>query len=266
MKPGFTVKAIGILMAIIFIFPTIVVVGSSFNAGTFIRFPPEGWSTRWYDEIFTDDKWVEAFTASFKVAILAGILAMIVGTLMAFGAARGKVIPPGLITALAVMPIVIPTVVAGIGFYIVAIRVDLTGSVLGLALAHSTLGVPYVFINVLAALTSVERNVEEAARICGASETVTLMKITLPLIAPAAVIGGVLAFIGSWDEVIIAGFLNDPQFHTLPVVIYSDVRSGAEPSTSAVASMVTLVSVLMLGAAAGLPALHKKRVFRRKKA
>ncbi|MCU1689740.1 MAG: Binding-protein-dependent transport system inner rane component, partial [Jatrophihabitantaceae bacterium] len=164
MKPGFTVKAIGLLMAAIFVFPTIVVVGTSFNASTLILFPPKGWSTKWYQEIFTTSKWTDAFQASLKVAVLAAIIAMVVGTLLAFTAARGKLIPSSVVTMLAVLPVVVPTVVAGLGFYIVAVRIDLSGGVLGLALAHSVLGVPYVFINVLAALTAVERNVEEAAR------------------------------------------------------------------------------------------------------
>jgi putative spermidine/putrescine transport system permease protein len=256
MKPGFVVRVITLLMAAIFIFPTIVVAGTSFNAGQFVVFPPKGWSLKWYQQIFETGAWTDAFYNSVKVAALAGILAMLVGTMLAFAAVRGRVLPQSLITSLAVLPIVVPTVVSGIGFYIVAIRVDLSGGVLGLALAHSTLGVPYVFINVIAALTAVDGHVEEAARVCGANEWVTMLRVTLPLIAPAAVIGGVLAFIGSWDEVIIAGFLTSPTFHTLPVVIYGDVRSGAQPSTSAVATMVTIVSILMLGAAAGIPALR----------
>jgi putative spermidine/putrescine transport system permease protein len=259
MKPGVAVRVFTLVMAALFFFPTVIVAGTSFNAGQFVVFPPQGWSLTWYRQVFENDQWTSALVASLQVGVIAGVIAMVIGTLLAFAAARGKLIPPSVVTSLAMMPVIVPTVIAGLGFYIVTTHIHFTANAWALGLAHATLGVPYVFINVLAALTAVDPRVEEASRVCGANEVVTLARVTLPLIAPAAVIGGVLAFIGSWDEVIVAGFLTSPTFRTIPVVIYGDVRDGAAPDTSAVATMVTVVSLLMLGAAVAVPALRNRK-------
>lgn len=262
MKPGIAMRVVTVVMAVIFFFPTIIVAGTSFNKSTLVIFPPDGWSLHWYGQVFSNGQWTQALLASLEVGILAGIVAMVVGTLLGFAAVRARLLPQPVLTALAMMPVIVPTVVAGLGFYVASVDVHYTGNAIALGLAHSTLGVPYVFINVIAALTAVDPSVEEASRVCGASELVTLAKVTFPLIMPAALIGAVLAFIGSWDEVIVAGFMTSPTFRTVPIVIYGNVRDGATPDTSAVATMVTLVSLLMLGAVAAVPALRGRRIGR----
>ena len=263
MKPGITVRVITIVMAAIFFFPTIIVAGTSFNKTAFVTFPPKGWSLTWYSTVFSDGQWTPAIINSLEVGVLAGLIAMVIGTLLGFAAVRARLLPQPVLTALAMLPVIVPTVVAGLGFYIVSVHIHYTGNAVALALAHATLGVPYVFINVIAALTAVDPSVEEASRVCGASEMVTLARVTLPLILPAALVGGVLAFIGSWDEVIVAGFMTSPSFRTVPIVMYGSVMNGATPDTSAVATMVTLVSLLLLGAIAAVPALRGRRMRRR---
>jgi ABC-type spermidine/putrescine transport system permease subunit II len=251
---------IALVLAVVFVLPTIVVVGSSFSPSSFISFPPDGFTMKWYEDVLGDPRWVRAFGSSLTVGLLAAVLAIVVGTLLAVGAARSRLISSSFITGLAVTPIVVPTVVAAVGAYIVAVNVGLTGSVLGLALAHSALGVPYVFIGVLAALTGVDASTEEAARVSGASEWTAFLRVTVPAIAPSALIGGMLAFITSWDEVIVAGFMTSPTFRTLPVVILAEVRSGATPATSAVATLVTLVSLgLMLVVGGGAALITRRR-------
>lgn len=263
MKPGITIRVITIVMAAVFFFPTIIVAGTSFNKSAMIVFPPKGWSLSWYSEVFHSGQWTQPIIASLEVGVLAGLIAMVAGTLLAFAAVRARLLPQPALTALAMLPVIVPTVVAGLGFYIVSVHIHFTGNAVALGLAHATLGVPYVFINVIAALTAVDPSVEEASRVCGASELVTLLRVTFPLIAPAALVGAVLAFIGSWDEVIVAGFMTSPTFQTVPILIYGNVRSGAAPDTSAVATMVTIVSLLLLGAVAAVPALRGRRTRRR---
>jgi putative spermidine/putrescine transport system permease protein len=262
-KPGVTVRVVTLVMAAVFFFPTIIVAGTSFNKSSFVVFPPKGWSLSWYETVFKDGQWTPAIIASLEVGVLAAAIAMLVGTLLGFAAARARLLPQPVVTALAMLPVIVPSVVAGLGFYIVSTDIHFTGNVIALGLAHATLGVPFVFINVIAALTAVDPSVEEASRVCGASELVTLVRVTLPLIAPAALVGGVLAFIGSWDEVIVAGFMTSPTFRTVPIVMYGNVLDGASPDTSAVATMVTLVSLLLLGAIAAVPALRGRRTRRR---
>ena len=246
MKPGPAVRALTVLLALVFTAPTLIVIATSFTEGSLVEFPPRGFSLQWFTDVFETPEWTDAFANSFQVGLIAAVLAMVAGTLLAMAAARGRFVPSGLATALAVMPLVVPLVIAGIGFYIVYVRVGLTGTVFSLGIAHAMLGLPFVFVNVLAALTNVDPRVEEAARVCGAGELTTFLRVTLPLIAPGAVIGGVLAFIASWDEVVVAIFLATPEFRTIPVVMLGEVRSGVTPATSAVATLVTVESVAML--------------------
>ncbi len=257
-KVGRFTQGFSLFLALIFIIPTIVVIGSSFTSGELLRFPPDGFSWRWYDEVIGDSALAEAFRNSLVVGVLAAVIAMATGISLALAAARGRGIPRGFVTALALTPLVVPLVVAAIGFYFVYVRIGLTGNILGMAIAHAVLGIPYVFINVLAALTGLSPNVEEAARISGASQLRTLVRITLPLVAPSAAIGGVLAFISSWEELIVSLFLVTPDFKTVPVVLWGEIREGISPATSAVATIVTLLSILASVLIALVPWLRTK--------
>jgi putative spermidine/putrescine transport system permease protein len=239
---GWTVRIIGVVVAVLLIAPTVIICATAFTSGTSVSFPPNGFSFRWIEDVLGDRRWMRAFGNSFAVGLLSAAFAMIAGAALALGAARARGRIASLFTAVSVLPMILPLVVGAIGFYLVYSRLGLTGNVLGLAIAHGVLGLPYVFVNVLAQLRSLDRRIEEAARIHGANEFVTLVTITLPLIAPATVVGGLLAFISSWDEVVVATFLSDARFQTLPVLMYSQIRSGVEPSVSAVALIVTVVT------------------------
>ncbi|WP_191906683.1 ABC transporter permease [Microbacterium lushaniae] len=248
------------LLAIVFVAPTTIVIATSFTSGNMILFPPQGFSFRWYEELFTTPRWTNAFATSFQVGILAALLAMILGTLLGLGAARGRGLVPGwLIMGLALSPMVVPTVVAAVGFYIAGANMGGVGNWIYLAIAHALMGLPFVFINVLASLGSVSESVEEAARISGASPLSTVLRITLPLILPSALVGGLLAFVTSFDEYIIASFLTSPWLRTLPVEMFADVTTGAQPSTSAVSTLVTAATLTILCLGAAIPALMRRR-------
>ncbi|GAB3599603.1 ABC transporter permease [Microbacterium tumbae] len=256
---------LSLVFAVIFIAPTAVVVGSSFSTGSFIVFPPKGFTLRWYDNVLSDPSWLRVFGNSAIVGVFAAIVAVVVGLLLAVAAARSRLVPSGVVTAMAMMPIIVPTVVAGLGYYILAVRMGLTGTAVGLIVAHAAIGVPYVFTGVLASLVGADKSVEEAARISGANEASAFVRVVLPRLIPAVASGGLLAFLSSWDEVVIAGFLTTPTFKTLPVQLFADVSGGATPEASAVATLVTLVSfglLAIVGLGLGATRLRKKRKVR----
>ena len=260
MKPGYFSRIAAGLLAVFLVIPTVIVIATSFTSGRTIIFPPQGFSFRWYEEVLSTERWTSSFLMSVQVGALAAVIAMVLGSLLALGAARGRGMLPGwAIVALAVSPMVVPTVVAGLGYYISGAAVGLVGTPLWLAIAHALMGMPFVFINVLASLGSISPSIEEASQVCGASLPQTLLRITLPLVAPAVIVGGVLAFISSFDEVIVASFLTSPTFRTLPVNMFSDVQGGAEPSTSAVAGIVTAASFVLLALIAAAPLLKKNK-------
>ncbi|GAA2000721.1 ABC transporter permease [Microbacterium ulmi] len=258
-RPRIATTLVAVLLALFFVFPTVVVIASSFGKGRIVEFPPRGLTWDWYAEIFTDRVWTGAFANSMVVGILAAAMAMAVGTVLAIAASRTRILPPMLVTGAAMIPVIVPGVVLSIGVYVIAVRVGLTGSVVGLAIAHAAIGVPFVFINVLARLAALDRQIEEAAQVCGAGQVTTLRTVTIPIVLPSVVIGGALAFISSWDEFMVALFMNSPTFRTIPVVVWGEVLSGAEPSTSAASAVVTLVSIVILGLAVGLPRTTERK-------
>lgn len=259
MKPGYFSRISTGILAVFLVIPTVIVVSTSFTSGRTIIFPPQGFSFRWYEEVLSTARWTSSFMTSIQVGIMAAGIAMVIGSFLAIGAARGKGLLPGwAIVALAISPMAVPTVVSGLGYYMTGAMIGVVGTPLWLAIAHAMMGIPFVFINVLASLGSISPSVEEAAQVCGATPASTMFRITLPLVAPSVIVGGVLAFISSFDEVIVASFLTSPTFRTLPVNMFSDVQGGAEPSTSAVAGIVTAASFVLLSLIAAAPLLRKQ--------
>ncbi len=266
MKARWFSITVSLFFALVFIAPTIVVVGSSFSEGSFIVFPPKGFTFDWYDQVLSDPSWAKVAGNSVLVGVLAALVAVVIGVLLAVAAARSRIIPGSLVTAMAMMPIIVPTVVAGLGYYILAVRLGLTGTPAALVIAHAAIGVPYVFAGVLASLVGADRSIEEAARVSGANEITAFLRVVLPRLAPAVASGALLAFLSSWDEVVIAGYLTTPTFKTLPVQLFADVSSGATPEASAVATLVTLVSFALLavvGLVLGAMRLWNKRKVRK---
>jgi putative spermidine/putrescine transport system permease protein len=245
MKAGIAIRVFAIVLAVVMIVPTIIICATAFTSGSTVSFPPVGFSFQWIADIVTDRRWVAAFGNSLLVGALAALFAMVAGSALALGASRVSGTLGKLFTAVALLPMIVPLVVGAIGFYIVYVSVGLTGNAVGLGLAHGVLGLPYVFVNVLAALRGIDPRLEEAARIHGATQTVSLFSVTLPLIAPATIVGGLLAFISSWDEVVVATFLSEVRFQTLPVLMYSQIRAGVDPSVSAVALIVTVATFVV---------------------
>lgn len=245
MKAGVSVRIVAVLIAIFLVLPTVIVVATSFTEGSIITFPPKGFSLRWFEEVLTSRRWTDALQNSLAAGLIAAAIAMVVGVSLAMAAARGTWMPRTALTMVALMPMLVPLVVIAIGVYLVFVQFGFYGSVWSIGVAHSLLGIPFVFVNVLAALTSLDLRVEEAARVSGASYPVTLFRITIPQILPSALIGGLFAFIVSWDEVVVANFLATPGFKTIPVMIWGQVREGLEPSTSAVSTILTAVTVVI---------------------
>lgn len=246
MRASWYVRGFGVLLGVVLILPTLIVVASAFTQGERVTFPPNGLSFRWFGEVLSSPLWMGSLLNSLQVAILAAIIAAVAGISLALAAARTKGPARGMFVVLGVTPSIVPLIVLGLGVFLVLLEFRVQGGILTLALAHAVLGVPYCFINVLAALRGLDPHVEEAARISGANNLQTVLQVTLPQILPATLVGALLAFVTSWDEVVVAIFLNTPTFRTLPVVIWGEVRSEFSPTISAIATILTIISVLVL--------------------
>jgi len=226
--------------------PTLVVVPMSFTASNALTFPPEGLSLRWYEKMLTDRQWSTGFVNSAQVAIVTAVASTILGTLAALGTVRGRFPGRNATQALILSPLIVPVIIIAIGMFSVFVRWKVAGSLPGLVLAHTALAVPFVVVNVAASLRTVDRNLELAAQSLGASPVRTFRRITLPLILPGVLAGGLFAFITSWDEVVVSIFLTSARFRTLPVEMWEQVRQVVDPTVAAVATTLLVVTTTVL--------------------
>lgn len=239
-------RAFAWLVGFVLIAPTLIIVPMSFSSGSILRFPPPGFGTRWYANFFESETWTAGAITSVKVGTAAAILATVLGTLMALGLVRGRYPGRGIVMAVVLSPLIVPVVVIAIGMYFVYTDWRLAGTMPGLILAHTSLAIPFVVVNVSVSLRTFDRTLELAAQNLGAGPIRTFFRITLPIISPSIVAGALFAFIASWDEVVVSIFLSSPIVRTLPVVMWGQVRSTIDPTIAAVATMLSAVTLVVL--------------------
>ena len=151
-----------------------------------------------------------------------------------------------LLTAVLISPMVVPVVVIGVAMYIFFAPLGLTGSYTGLVLAHAILGVPFVVTTVTATLQGFDFNLVRAASSLGANPVTTFFRVTLPMVAPGIISGGLFAFATSFDEVVVTLFLASPEQATLPRQMFAGIRENISPTIAAVATILIVLSTLML--------------------
>lgn len=238
--------ALGAMTVFFLMAPTLVVVPMSFTASNALTFPPEGFSTRWYEKMVTDPQWSTGFVNSAQVASLTAVLATTLGTLAALGTVRGRFPGRSAVNALILSPLIVPVIIIAIGMFSVFVSWKIAGSVVGLVLAHTALAMPFVVVNVATSLRTMDRNLELAAQSLGAGPVRTFRRITLPLILPGVLAGGLFAFITSWDEVVVSIFLTSARFRTLPAEMWEQVRQVVDPTVAAVSTTLLAVTTTVL--------------------
>ena len=239
--------------ALVFFFlvaPIFVILPLSFNADPFFTYPIAHYSFRWYMEIFGEGPqsllWQRSLLNSLIIGISSTILGTFLGTLAALGMSRSRLPFERLLVALMMSPIIVPIVVAAIGMYYFYSQVGLVGTYPGIILAHTVLGMPFVFITVMATLSGFDRNLVRAAAILGAGPIRVFRKITLPMILPGVVSGALFAFATSWDEVVAVLFLASADQHTIPRRMWSGVRDNLSPTIIAAATLLIALSIVLM--------------------
>lgn len=251
------------LIGVYLVLPVLIVVPMSFSDSSFLSFPPGEMSLRWFHNILDDPVWIDSALASLKVAVLSALCAVVLGVLAALALVRGRLPFRNTIIAVLLAPLIVPYVIVGLAAYIAFLQLGLTQTTLGFVLVHTCLGVPYVVINVVAGLVSVDRRLEMAAMSLGAGPVTTFFKVTLPLILPSVLAGGLFAFFISWDEVVAAIFLSGPDMTTLPVQMWSGVRVQIDPTVAAISTLVLLAifgSIIVLGLTRLVQRLARRRM------
>ncbi|MFG1610584.1 ABC transporter permease subunit [Actinoplanes sp. NPDC049265] len=248
------------VVALILAVPTLVVIPMSFSSAQTFQFPPQGWSLRWYQELFTSPEWVAAILNTLQTGIYTAIFATVLGTLAAFGLARLKPRIRGVANGFLLSPMIVPHILVALVVFSAFLRLGLNGTLIGIILAHTALAIPFVVIAVTARLQGMDARLPHVAAVLGASPSSAFRRVTLPLVLPGILSGAVLAFVTSLDEVVIALFLQAPGAITLPVQMFNSVTVQIDPTISAASSlMVVLVSVPILFAQLRGPAQKRGR-------
>ncbi len=226
--------------------PMLVIVPLSVTSGTLLIYPIPGLSGRWYEEFFTDALWVDATWNSIVIAIPTTALATALGTSAALGLNRLRSRLAPAITVFLITPIIVPIIIYGVAAFYYFSRIGISGTYLGLVVGHTVLAIPFVVVTVNASLKNFDPNLLRAALVLGATPRQAFTRVTFPMIFPGVLSGGLFAFVTSFDELILTLFVSSPEQRTLPRQLWSGVQETINPTITAAAVVLMMVSILVM--------------------
>ncbi len=244
-RGSWSLRVMTLLAFPIILGPIAIVVLVSFSPSDFFAFPPRGLSLRWFREFFNLSSMRGAYLLSLEVALIASILATVLGTLASLFLARRRGAVIGLLNALFLSPLVFPTIIIGVALLLFYRRIGMP-ILPGLVLAHVLIGTPYCIRSVLTSLQGFDMSLEEAGQSLGASPVRTFFLITLPLIRPGLLCGWLFAFIVSFGELNTALFLTGPGVTTLPIEIFAYLQFQGSQLVIAAASTLQICLIVVL--------------------
>jgi putative spermidine/putrescine transport system permease protein len=253
-------RAINALVLFFLLAPLAVVLVFALNPTPFIQFPPIGVTSRWFAKFFSSPDFMNSLSLSLQVAAATVVLAMLVGASAALAIARGGLPGARLITALFLAPLMLPAILTGLALFQVVLSLGFGRPVWALVVGHTVVAVPYVIRTTLAVLADFDRRIEEAAASLGATPLRVFFEVTLPLIRPGVIAGGIFAFIVSFDQFPISLFLVAPNRETLPIVMFNYMKfdlDGTIAAASMVSILLALTVVLTIDRVVGLRATMK---------
>ncbi|MBR2709879.1 ABC transporter permease [Candidatus Saccharibacteria bacterium] len=235
-----------IALVILFLFlPIFVLVLFSFNQSE-MNIVFTGFTTEWYDRMWKNAELMDAFRNTLFIAVASTIISTVLGTLAAVGLKKFKFFGRTFINNLIYIPIVISEIVLGLALLAVFSLTQVELGLWSVLIAHITFSTPFVINSVRSVLFSIPDSVEEAAEDLGASRWQTFFRVTLPLLKPGIYSGAILAFTLSLDDVVVSYFTAGPGTNTLPLYIYSIIKTGITPDVNALTTLMLLVTILLL--------------------
>ncbi len=248
---------LGVILALMYI-PILLVILYSFNESK-LSSVWAGFSLKWYGDLFRDRALFEALGTTVILGVISSLCAGVIGTLGAYGMSRAQFRTKGAVEYLSTLPIMIPEIILGMVFMAFFSLLGLPFGMTTLIIAHTAFCIPYVFMLVKARLVGMDKSLREAALDLGASPARVFFDITLPLVLPAVVSGMLLSFAMSIDDVIISIFVTGVDVNTLPIKIYTQLKTGVTPKINALCTLMFAATLMLCGLAAvlGRPGKNK---------
>ena len=242
--------------------PMFIIIPLSFSSSPFFEFTremmtfdPEGYSLKWYKQMLgicsieattvCSNKWMLGTRNSFIIGILSTLLATGLGTVAALGLSRPHMPFKATIMAILISPMIVPLIITAAGMFFFYSKLGLTHTYLGLILAHTALGTPFVVITVTATLTGFDTNLIRASQSLGGDTMRTFFKVIMPLILPGVISGALFAFITSFDEVVVVMFIGSVEQITIPKQMWAGLRQETSPVILCMATCLVFLSIAL---------------------
>ena len=230
---------------VIMIVPILFVVTTAFSSGSTLRFPPEGFSLRWFTAAATYDPFTESLVSSLELALCSTALALLLGVPVTLAIHRGKLPGRGLVEGLFLSPLIVPELVVGLALY-QQLMIGLgLNNITALLVGHTALMLPYAVRVTGASLALADPAVEEAARGLGAAPLRAFRTVTLPMLRPGIFSAALLGFVTSFNNVPLSLLLQDREFRTLPVTMLDYVQQSYNPRIAAMATLILAGTVVI---------------------
>jgi putative spermidine/putrescine transport system permease protein len=252
-------RAVVFLTYLFLLAPTLIILLYSFYPSAYITFPPSHLTLRWYIDAFTQhDLFLNPLLTSLQISLFATAISAVVGTLAAFGVVRHRVRFQPVLNALLLAPLLIPTLVIGLGGMLLLLTIGALGAYWGLIAGHVIITLAFIIQSVSVGLSTLDTSYEEAAVSLGSSPLRVLRRITLPMLLPSLFSGAVFAWVISFDELPLTLLLSTPSTLTLPVQLYGYLQQRSDPTFAAVSVLLVFISLGLLLVLQKLGGLDKR--------
>lgn len=231
-------------MFVVMYLPILVLAFYSFNSSPYSA-TWQGFTLEWYHSLFNDDRILSALKNSLIVACCAVSIAAVLGTLMAVGIARYQFPGKSLYRGISYLPLIIPDIAIAVATLVFLAAFAVPLSLWTIVAAHVVFCLAYVGLVVSARLTNLDPHLEEAALDLGATPVQAFIKVLLPQLMPGIIAGCLLAFVLSLDDFLIASFTAGSGSNTLPMEIFSRIRTGVKPDINALSVILILISAIV---------------------
>ena len=252
-RAGFDTRSLhgvfGTLTAIAVVFltaPTIVMLLTSFTATESLRFPPQGYSLRWYKALLEADQMQAAAWSSLVVAFWTTLISAVLGTLGALAIARSRSRFARIADVAFMSPLILPALAFGFAALVYIHRLGFHPSIPLLVLGHVVVCVPFVLRTTIAALAQVDSALFDASASLGAGRVMTFRRVTLPLIGRGIAAGAFLAFMASFDNVQVSLFLADERTEMLPIHLWQQIDTNLDVRTAAISGVIVIATIVLM--------------------
>jgi putative spermidine/putrescine transport system permease protein len=227
--------------------PIIIVVISAFDPAYTFTFPPRGITFKWFLSFFTNTTFMTSFfKVSLPLAIAAALISTPLGLLGSWGLVRYNFKGKNILETFFILPMLVPEVLMGIALLLFFIKLEIKATFIALTIGHIILTIPYTVRTITASLHGMDKSLEEAAMILGATKLQSFLKITLPLIRSGIISGALFCFMISFGNINFTLFLTGPETATIPIHIYSEIQWQGDPTIAAISTIQIMVIGLIL--------------------